>query len=273
VKKLEIPNMSLQVVVNFQIIDESVDWIVVDKPAPLIVHPANLKPEPTLLGGLEQLLAYEIQNGASLGIITRLDRETSGVVLVAKHRQAARELGWVFERRQAKKEYLAIVSGWPEADTWECAEPIIRAGELGPSDIWVRQVVSPQGRDCLTRFQVERRFERADGKFTQIRCFPETGRMHQIRVHLASSGLPIVGDKLYSGNGAEYLEWMATGWTSELQRRLVLPRHALHATRLEVPWAGGSIQWQSDLGNDLVEFCEGRKISPTPDVVIWNRHD
>jgi 23S rRNA pseudouridine1911/1915/1917 synthase len=264
-KKLEIPTMSLQVVVNFQIIDESADWIVVDKPAPLIVHPANLKPEPTLLGGLEQLLAYDIQNGASLGIITRLDRETSGVVLVAKHRQAARELGWVFERRQAKKEYLAIVSGWPEADTWECAEPIIRAGELGPSDIWVRQVVSPQGRDCLTRFQVERRFERADGKFSKIRCFPETGRMHQIRVHLASSG--------YSGNGAEYLEWMATGWTSELQRRLVLPRHALHATRLEVPWEGGLIQWESDLGNDLVEFCEGRKISPTPDVVIWNRHD
>jgi len=265
--------VSLQVVVNFRVIDESADWIVVDKPAPLIVHPANLKPEPTLLGGLEQLLAYEIQNGACLGIITRLDRETSGVVLVAKHTQAARELGWIFERRQARKEYLAIISGWPEVDFWECAEPIIRAGELGPSDIWVRQVVSPHGRDCLTRFKVERRFERADGKFSQVRCFPETGRMHQIRVHLASCGFPIVGDKLYSGNGSEYLEWMASGWTPELQRRLVLPRHALHAARLKVPWAGGSIQWESDLGKDLVEFCEGREISPTPDVVIWSRHD
>ena len=107
--------MSLQVVVNFRVIDESDDWIVVDKPAPLIVHPANRKPEPTLLGGLEQLLAYEIRNGASLGIVTRLDRETSGIVLVSKHTDAARELGWIFERRQAKKEYLAIVHGWPES--------------------------------------------------------------------------------------------------------------------------------------------------------------
>ena len=265
--------MSLQVVVNFRVIDESDDWIVVDKPAPLIVHPANLKPEPTLLGGLEKLLAYEIQNGASLGIITRLDRETSGVVLVAKHTQAARELGWIFERRQAKKEYLAIVTGWPEEDAWECAEPIIRAGELGPSDIWVRQVVSARGRDCLTRFQVERRFEREGGKFSQVRCFPETGRMHQIRVHLASCGFPIVGDKLYSGDGSEYLEWMATGWTPELQRRLVLPRHALHAARLEITWLGGLIRWEAALGKDLLEFCAGREISPTPDVVIWSRHD
>ncbi|NQX01875.1 RNA pseudouridine synthase, partial [bacterium] len=215
--------MSLQVVVNFRVIDESDDWIVVDKPAPLIVHPANCKPEPTLLGGLEQLLAYEIRNGGSLGIVTRLDRETSGLVLVSKHLAAARELGWIFERRQAKKEYLAIVHGWPAADAWESAAPIIRAGELGPSAIWVRQVVSPLGRDCRTRFVVERRFENGGGKFSRIRCFPETGRMHQIRVHLAACGLPILGDKLYSGDGAEYLEWMETGWTPELQRRLLLP--------------------------------------------------
>ena len=265
--------MSLQVVVNFQVIAESDDWIVVNKPAPLIVHPANLKPEPTLLGGLEQLLAFEIQNGACLGIITRLDRETSGVVLVAKHTAAARELGWIFERRQAHKEYLAIVSGWPEADAWECDAPILRAGELGPSAIWVRQVVSPQGRDCRTRFVVEQRFERGEGKFARVRCFPETGRMHQIRVHLANAGYPIMGDKLYSGDGAEYLEWMAHGWTPELAQRLVLPRHALHAAALEIPWAGQQVRWEAELPKELVEFAEGREISLTPDVVIWSRHD
>lgn len=265
--------MSLQVVVNFRVIDESDDWIVVDKPAPLIVHPANNKPEPTLLGGLERLLAYEIQNGARLGIVTRLDRETSGVVLVAKHTEAARELGWIFERREAKKEYLAIVAGWPELDSWVCAEPIIRAGALGPSAIWVRQVVSPLGRDCRTRFQVEQRFERGERKFSQVRCFPETGRMHQIRVHLASCGYPIVGDKLYSGGGSEYLEWMSTGWTPELQARLFLPRHALHAVALEIQWLGRRFRWVADLGRDLVEFTEGKEISHTPDVVIWSRYD
>lgn len=265
--------MSLQVVVNFKVIAETDDWIVVDKPAPLIVHPANRKPEPTLLGGLEQLLAFEIQNGACLGIITRLDRETSGLVLVAKRTPVARELGWIFERRQASKEYLAIANGWPETDAWECAEPIIRAGELGPSEIWVRQIVNPLGRDCSTRFRVERRFERGGRKFSLIRCFPETGRMHQIRVHLAFCGFPIVGDKLYSGSGAEYLEWMADGWTESLRRSLILPRHALHAASLEIPWQGNAVRWEADLPLDLQEFADGREISLTPDVVIWSRHD
>ena len=135
--------MSLQVVVNFKVLDESDDWIVVDKPAPLIVHPANRKPEPTLLGGVEHLLAYEIENGARPAIVNRLDRDTSGMVLIAKHTAAARELGMFFERREAEKEYLAIVTGWPEADAWDCADPILRAGEIGPSAIWVRQIVHP----------------------------------------------------------------------------------------------------------------------------------
>jgi 23S rRNA pseudouridine1911/1915/1917 synthase len=133
--------MSLQVVVNFRVVDETGDWVVVDKPAPLIVHPANNKPEPTLLGGLENLYSYELENGACLGIITRLDRETSGLVLVAKHTAAARELGMIFERREARKQYLAIVTGWPSEDEWVCDAPIIRAGEIRPSQIWVRQVM------------------------------------------------------------------------------------------------------------------------------------
>ncbi len=265
--------MSLQVVVNFEVVDESADWIVVSKPAPLIVHPANRKPEPTLLGGLEKLLAYEIANGARLGIVTRLDRDTSGLVLVAKTTHAARELGWAFERREVHKEYLAIVKGWPEADEWECAEPILRAGEQMVSGIWVRQMVHPVGKACLTGFKVERRFERTEGKFSLVRCFPKTGRMHQIRVHLAHSGFPILGDKIYAGNGSEYLDWMAHGWTPDLARRLILPRHALHAAELEVPWNGHRIRWQSELGPDLRDYIAGRPASAPSDVVIWSRHD
>jgi 23S rRNA pseudouridine1911/1915/1917 synthase len=264
--------MSLQVIVGFQIIDESEDWIVVNKPAPLIVHPTNDKPEPTLLGGLEQLLAYEIQNGASLGIVTRLDRETSGVVLVSKNKPAARELGWIFERRQAKKHYVAIVHGWPESETWDCSLPLRRAGELGPAEIWVRQVVDPGGRQCRTRFQVEKRFERDGRRFARIRCLPETGRMHQIRVHLAASGFPIVGDKIYSGDGSEYLEWMATGWTPGLQQRLLLARHALHAVGLEIVWNGAPLRWEAQLPGDMVRFEAGLEIGPMPEVVIWSRH-
>jgi 23S rRNA pseudouridine1911/1915/1917 synthase len=265
--------MSLQVVVNFTVIDESEDWIVVDKPAPLIVHPANRKPEPTLLGGIEQLLAFEIENGACPAIVNRLDRDTSGVVIVAKTKAAARTLGMVFERREAVKEYHAIVLGWPEPDEWGCNEPIARAGDLGPSNIWVRQVVSSEGRDSATRFRVLQRFERAEGRFSLVQCFPETGRMHQIRVHLAHTGHPIVGDKLYSGDGAEYLEWMADGWTAALRKKLLLSRHALHASKLALPWNGQLLEWKSPLADELRDFCEGKSCSETADVVIWSRHD
>ncbi len=265
--------MGLQVIVDFKVIDESPDWLVVDKPAPLIVHPANRKPEPTLLGGIEILLSYEMENGACPAIVTRLDRETSGIVLVAKTTAAARELGMVFERREAGKEYLAIVAGWPEQDEWECGAPILRAGELGPSDIWVRQIVHEAGKPCATGFRVEKRFERAEGRFALVRCFPHTGRMHQIRVHLAHAGHPIVGDKLYNGAGEGYLEWMRDGWTDALQRRLLLPRHALHAAALEVPWAGASIGWRCGLSKDLIRFVEGGEFEEMPGVVIWSRHD
>ncbi|MFK7851174.1 MAG: RluA family pseudouridine synthase [Akkermansiaceae bacterium] len=262
--------MSLQVVQNFAIIDETDDWVVVDKPAPLIVHPANNKPEPTLLGGLEHYFAYEIANGAKMGIVTRLDRETSGLVLVAKTTKAARGLGIVFERREARKEYLAIVIGWPEANEWTNDSRICRAGDVRETDIWVRQIVDPAGKECRTSFFVENRFERNGSKFSLVRCFPKTGRMHQIRVHLAASGFPIVGDKIYSGDGHEYLQWMQFGWSDLLAEKLLLSRHALHASRLSLDWDGIEVAWQAPLPNDLRDFIEGRHSKPSPDIVIWN---
>ena len=265
--------MSLQVVPSFRVIAESDDWVVVDKPAPLIVHPANNKPEPTLLGGLQNLFSYEIENGACLGIVTRLDRETSGIVLVAKHTAAARELGMIFERREAHKEYLAIVNGWPDEETWICDGRICRAGDIGISNIWVRQVVHPQGKDCSTRFVVIKRFERSGGKFSLVKCFPETGRMHQIRVHLASAGFPIVGDKLYSGDGSEYLEWMKNGWNEELAAKLLLPRQALHATSLRLEWEGSDVGWDAALPGDLQDFIDGKTVGFADGVVIWSRKD
>lgn len=246
--------MELHAVPHFTVLDESDDWIVVDKAAPLIVHPANGKIEPNLLGGVEFLLAYEMENGAALSIITRLDRETSGIVLIAKHRDAARQLSRIFEHRQARKEYLAIVHGWPNFDTWTSDGPILRIGEIEYSPIWLRQMVHPAGRECETGFSVEHRFEKNGRRFALVRCFPKTGRMHQIRVHLAHAGYPIVGDKLYSGDGSEYLEWTKTDWTDSLQERLLLRRHALHAAGLAIPWNGTEIAWRSGLPEELRDF-------------------
>ena len=113
---------------HFEVAAESGDWIVVDKGAPLIVHPSNGKKEPCLLEGVEALLSYEIANGAALSLVNRLDRETSGLTLVAKNKRAARELGRAMQRRLIHKEYLAIVQEWPEWTETACTAPILETG-------------------------------------------------------------------------------------------------------------------------------------------------
>ena len=243
---------------DFQVVDETDDWIVVEKPAPLAVHPANGRTdEPTLLEGLQALLACEVADGRGLSILTRLDRETSGLVLVAKTKAAARHFSGLLERREVEKEYLAVAHGWPGAENWVEQGPIRRAGEVGESPIWLRQRVHAEGKPCATRFEVERRFERSEGRFSLLRCFPETGRMHQIRVHLEAAGQPLVGDKIYGTDGSSYLEQIADGLSAESRRRLMLPRHALHACRLAADWEGRMRVWESALPGDLARFVEG----------------
>ena len=139
-------------VCEFRVVDETADCIVVEKPAPLMVHPASGNFEvPTLLGGLQQLLAFELASGSGLSILTRLDRETSGLVLVAKNPATAREFSRQLQRREVGKEYLAVAHGWPEIDEWTVDAPILRAGSVGESEIWLRQRVHPEGRACSTR--------------------------------------------------------------------------------------------------------------------------
>lgn len=236
---------------EFSVIDESDDWIVVDKPAHLLSHPNKPGNPPTLLDGLQGLLGFEIANGARLSVITRLDRDTSGLVLVAKHPDAARELSFAIQNGEIHKDYLAIVSGWPEADSWTVDAPILRRGEVEETPIWLKRMVHPDGKACRTRFEVESRFERAEGRFAVARCFPETGRMHQIRVHLAHSGFPIVGDKIYGPDENCYLEFIETGWTPQLAQQLLIDRHALHAAKLGYrDWI-----WVAPLAPELAAFA------------------
>ena len=251
----------MRAVCDFRVVGESADWIVVEKPAPLAVHPANGKIEPTLLSGLETLLAYELANGAALSILTRLDRETSGLVLVAKHRAAAAELSRELAERRVEKEYIALVHGWPEWEEKRLDAPILRAGEIEPSAIWLRQRVHPDGRECVTAFRVEARFENGLGRFSRIRCFPETGRMHQIRVHLAHLGHPIVGDKVYAFGGRAYLEQVGGRLGDEAVAAMILPRQALHACRLRARWRGGWCEWRSELPPDLARFAASSAVS------------
>jgi 23S rRNA pseudouridine1911/1915/1917 synthase len=238
---------------SFTIVAETAEYVVVDKPPLLLVHPSKPTGVRTLWSELRNLLAFEIANGGQVSIVNRLDRETSGLVLVAKTAAAARQFGLLMQQQRIAKEYLAIVWGWPDWDTKVIDAPIARQGAHGPSAIYLKQCVHPSGAEARTELCVERRIERKAARFAVIRAKPRTGRTHQIRVHLAASGYPIVGDKIYGPDEQLYLRFIETGWTQELERDLLLPRHALHSARLQVEGIG---DWQSPLPSDLREFVE-----------------
>jgi 23S rRNA pseudouridine1911/1915/1917 synthase len=230
---------------------------VVDKPAFLLTHPTKPDQRTTLWKELRDLLAFEIANGGQVSIVNRLDRETSGVVLVAKNSAAARRFGLLMQERRLDKEYLAIVWGWPDWETKTVDAPMDRQGKHQPSAIWLKQMIHPKGAEAVTEFRVEEHFTRttpAGNEFAVLRAIPKTGRTHQIRVHLASLGHPIVGDKIYGPDERLYLEFIETGWTPKLERQLRLPRHALHSAKLKIE---NEKEWIVDLPDDLAQFVEG----------------
>ncbi len=237
--------MTIRNEATFTVIDETDGYVVVNKPAPLQIHPGDPNGPPTLWHRLCELLSYEIANGGQVSIINRLDRETSGVVLVAKSQPVARLFGMAMQERRIHKTYTALVHGWPDWEHHVLNASILRAGEVQDSDIWVKQIVHEQGAPCQTAFRVLQRFERAGMPFTLIEARPETGRMHQIRVHLHHLGMPIVGDKLYGRDDRCYLEFINTGWTPALREKLLLPRQALHSSRLELNLAGFPVSWEA----------------------------
>jgi 23S rRNA pseudouridine1911/1915/1917 synthase len=277
---------------SFTIVDETEDYLVVDKPPFLLTHPTKPSNQPTLWCELRRLLAFEIANSGQVSIINRLDRETSGLVLVAKTSAAARRFGLLMQRGRLHKEYLAIVWGSPEWEEKMVDAPLDRQGKHRQSAIWLKQAIHPAGAAARTQFRVERRFVRSIGgdgpreqfassapgselaagrvrpiggpggrcptlpieKFSLIRAVPLTGRTHQIRVHLSSLGHPIVGDKIYGPNERFYLEFIENGWTATLDRQLLLPRQALHSAKLAIDADSG---WTSPLPVDLAEWCSG----------------
>ena len=118
----------------------------VDKPPFLLIHPSKPDGTPTLWAALRELLAFELVNGGQVSIVNRLDRETSGLVLIAKNAAAARRFGLAMQHHLIKKEYLAVVSGWPDWNTTIVDAPLARQGAHRPSAIWLKQAIHEEGR-------------------------------------------------------------------------------------------------------------------------------
>jgi len=225
--------------------DEQV--LVVDKPAGLPVH-ASAK---FYFNTVTRVLA-ETFPGEPLQIAHRLDRETSGALVVARGFHAASRLKTAFARKQAKKTYLAIVRGAPDFDERDVDLPLALNDEPGALD--VRMVPTGGAPPALTRVAV---LERRAG-CALVRAAPVTGRQHQIRAHLAAIGHPIVGDKIYGHPDDVFRAFCRDGMTDELLALLELPRHALHAHTIEIPHpsTGETLRVESPLPADLRSYLQ-----------------
>jgi 23S rRNA pseudouridine1911/1915/1917 synthase len=243
--------------IPLDILYEDDDLAVVNKPAGMMVHAGagatdDERNRGTLVNALLHRFAALSDVGGDLrpGIVHRLDKETSGLIIVAKNDVSHRKLGQQFSKREIKKRYTALVHGWPEKDRGTINAPIARDA--------IRRIrmttKGSGGRSALSHYEVRERISSIYGKFALVDVRIETGRTHQIRVHMASIGHPVVGDSLY-------------GAPKELKRSNVkappgtravisLGRNFLHATAVEFkhPRSGDVIALEAPLPEDLTAF-------------------
>ncbi len=223
--------------------------LVLDKPAGLPIHPTARYHHQTLVALLQRKYGPEHRAYPA----HRLDRETSGLLVCARTAEASRVLMRAFADRRVDKEYLAICEGHPPENAFEVDAPIAEGGRL----VRIAVRIDPeQGRPSLTRFQVLERFEREGEPFSLLRCFPQTGRLHQIRVHLKHAGFPVVGDKIYGPDEGYFDRFSRRCLEPEAYDRLRLDRHALHAAKIRFahPIDGRLMEFDSPLPEDMRAF-------------------
>jgi len=285
----------------FDILYEDGELLVINKPAGLVCHPTKTGEHSSLIGRVRLYLGASAsvavssrQTGTPAGmptlqadsdlrqaphphLVNRLDRETSGVVMVAKTSAAAGELGKIWETRAVEKEYQAIVHGHVRDEHGFIDAPL---GKDSQSVVAVKDCVRSDGAPARTEYWVERRFS-SDGSgvevqsskldvrpcsnsgpstldsqdFSLVRLRPYTGRKHQLRIHLAHIGHPIVGDKLYGGDEDLYLALVENRLTEEQRARLILPNQALHASKLCFNWRGAGRIFEAALDARFAAFA------------------
>lgn len=220
------------------VIHEDDELLVIDKPAGLVCHPTKTDEYSSLIGRVRLYLGKEIRPH----LVNRLDRETSGVTIVAKSDDAALELRRIWEGRAVQKEYLAIVHGHVREESGLIDAPL---GKDEQSAVAIKDYVRPDGLPSQTEFALQKHFERAEGKFSLLRVRLITGRKHQIRIHLAHVGHPVVGDKLYGGDETIYLDFVAGRLTEKQRKFLLLANQALHANAVKFVWRGREVAFRA----------------------------
>ena len=246
--------------IPLDVVYEDDDVAVINKPAGMQVHAGagateDARNRGTLVNALLHRFNALSEVGGELrpGIVHRLDKETSGLIVVAKNDAAHHKLARQFSGRQVKKTYIALVQGWPKLDGGTIDAPISR-------DMSRRTRMTTRGvdgRSAVSHYKVLEKFQSAYGKFALVEVKIETGRTHQIRVHMASMGHPVVGDTLYGAAGE--LNPGNPGRTVGAARalpRLSLDRNFLHAARVEFahPASGKALSFEAPLPGELVSF-------------------
>lgn len=213
------------------IIEKHPPLLIVNKPAGWLVHPTRLDGTFTLIDWLREQLPGEF-----LSLVSRLDRETSGLLLVGRGKENASLLGKMQQRREIHKTYLAIVHGRPP-ELGVIDQPLDRLGKHQPSRIFIRQAVVPGGYPAITEFKtLGTRTHPEHGEISLVEASPKTGRLHQIRAHFDHLGFPVLNDKIYGKNDDYFLNYI----DKVCENRSNSSRHCLHSSKLGLKLGSGS---------------------------------
>lgn len=242
--------------IPLDVVYEDNDLAIINKPAGMMVHAGAGSSEEarnrgTLVNALLHRFGALSDVGGELrpGIVHRLDKETSGLIIVAKNDVAHRKLAEQFSTRRVHKKYIALVHGWPKKMKGTINAPIAR-------DLSRRTRMTTRGaggRDALSHYEVKEKIESPYGKFALVEVRIETGRTHQIRVHMASLGHPVVGDTLYGAPAELRVTKAVKGIASKMPS---LDRNFLHAGAIELaqPRTGKSLAFSTPTPAELEDF-------------------